>query len=81
MERVRIDSRSIIEAEFDPANRTLLLVFADGSQYRYREASEEVFRGLLTARSKGRYFNEHIRFRLPFERLRAASPGKATPGE
>jgi len=78
VERVRIDSRSIVEAGFDPVNRTLLLVFADGSQYRYREASEEVFQGLLTARSKGQYFNEHIRFRLPFERLPAADPDAPT---
>jgi len=42
------------------------LEFRSGAIYRHRGVPEQVFEELLSAESKGRYFNQHIRNRFPY---------------
>jgi hypothetical protein len=46
---------------FAPALTLLYLEFRDGALYCYREVPHQIYEGLLTAPSKGVYFNRHIR--------------------
>jgi hypothetical protein len=59
-------SQTLVAAVYDSAERKLQLDFSDGSRYVYYEAAPDLFRSLLDASSKGRFFNQHIRGHLPF---------------
>ena len=50
-------------------DQTLLLWFLSGALYRYFAVPPAVFQALLTAPSKGVYFNRNIRNRFPYQRL------------
>ncbi len=67
-----LKSETLAAAVYDDSQETLRLHFADGSRYVYFEVSPDVFSGLLTATSKGRFFNQHIRRVLPYSK---ADPG------
>ena len=50
------------------ADGVLELEFTSGELYRYLEVPELVFRQLLRAESKGRFFQERIRDRYDLEK-------------
>jgi len=55
---------------YNPARSRLDIAFVSGEAYSYFGVPEAVFRGLVQARSKGRYFQNHIRDRFDFRRDR-----------
>lgn len=72
IERTPVESRSLASVGYDAKARVLVVEFRDGGLYRYREVPREVFDGLMTAASKGRYFLERIRGKYDYERVREA---------
>ena len=48
---------------------TLDLVFRSGAIYRYFAVPRDVVAGLITAGSKGTYFNTHVRNCFRYQRL------------
>lgn len=55
---------------YDAASRKLQVKFRpSGRRYVYLEVPPETYQGLLTASSRGAYFNTHIRDRFSFQRL------------
>ncbi len=69
MERQPVDSRGLREVGYDPQSRELEVQFRDRKVYRYSEVPEEVYRRLLAADSKGRFFNEQIKERYGYLRV------------
>lgn len=69
---VRMNSTLLATVAYDPAASLLELAFCDGTIYQYSAVSELLYRGLMAANSKGTYFNQHIRSRLPYTRLRSS---------
>jgi len=63
-----LTSQTVVAAVYDSAQKKLQLDFGDGSRYVYYEVAPVLFRSLLDASSKGRFFNQHIRGQLPFVR-------------
>ena len=63
---VPLNSSSLAIVSFDPSHGTLRVNFVDGSQHSYHEVSEATFLDLLSADSKGWFFNRNIRGRYPF---------------
>ena len=61
-----LTSQTLVAAVYDSAQEKLQLDFCDGSRYVYYEVAPGLFRSLLDAPSKGRFFNQHIRGHLPF---------------
>jgi hypothetical protein len=56
------DSSAVHGAAYDPETRTLFLQFGGGEKiYEYPNVPEHIFEGLLTADSKGQYYNSYIR--------------------
>ena len=61
-----LTSQTLLTALYDSEQEKLQLDFCDGSRYDYYTVAPGLFRSLLDAPSKGRFFNQHIRGRLPF---------------
>ena len=68
MVHVSVTSSSIASAGYCAAARVLEVRFCSGARYRFLEVPAWVHSGLLSACSKGRFFNEAIRGRFPHER-------------
>jgi hypothetical protein len=63
-------SSSVIRgAWYLPERRQLELLFTSGRRYRYSEVPADVARGLVTAASKGGFYNATIRNRFPCREL------------
>jgi hypothetical protein len=49
--------------------RVLEIEFESGRIYQYFDVPEEVFEGMLSSDSKGRYFNTHVRGKYDFQEI------------
>lgn len=66
MQRARVESTMLRSVGYDPSTRVLELEFRNGRLYRYGEVDEEIYRELMAAPSKGRYFLDHIDDQYPY---------------
>lgn len=64
-----LDSTSIAAVRYDARRELLDIRFTSDRVYRYEGVPEFVYRALLRADSKGRYFNEVIRDRYEYEEV------------
>jgi KTSC domain len=64
-----LDSSVLMACEYFPLPKRLVLRFTSGELYEYGEVSEDLYGGLLAAGSKGHFFQENIRDRLPYRKL------------
>jgi KTSC domain-containing protein len=75
MVRVDLQSTSLHAAIYHDQSAFLELEFRSGAIYRYLGVPAQTYQELLTAESKGRYFNQHIRNRFPFAKIDLARGG------
>lgn len=61
MDRISVVSSNLKSVGFDGDSQILEIEFRSGSVYRYRGVSRHVYEGLMSAASKGSYFDRHIR--------------------
>jgi hypothetical protein len=61
-----VESGTLASVAYDDVRETLQLEFRSGAIYRYSGVPLSVCEGLLSAPSRGRYFNEVIRGRFPY---------------
>ncbi|WP_425602855.1 KTSC domain-containing protein [Hoeflea algicola] len=60
----RFNSTAIAAAEYNASTRILQIWFVEsGGPYSYYGVPAAIFEGLCNSRSKGGYFNDHIRDR------------------
>jgi lysyl-tRNA synthetase class 2 len=64
-----VDSAAISEIDYDAARTKLLVRFMSGERYVYVGVPGEVHRSFVEADSKGRFFQQQIRDRYPYNRL------------
>lgn len=57
------NSSAIKRAEYDAQSMRLQLWFPEAGPYSFCRVPQHVFDGLCNARSKGTYYNDHIRDR------------------
>lgn len=57
MERIPVTSTTMTSLGYDLETRTLEIEFAGGDVYQYFDVPNEIYQELLSAESKGRYFN------------------------
>jgi hypothetical protein len=59
----RFNSSAILWAGYDSTQELLVICFTSNHhmEYDYPRVPEHIWRGLLSARSKGQYYNDHIR--------------------
>lgn len=61
MQRVPVDSSSILEVGYQSESSTMEILFKDGRLYQYFDVPNDVYENLVTAPSVGRYFHLHVR--------------------
>lgn len=66
MHRQAVQSTTMASAGYEPKRRRLEIEFCTGKIYQYLHVPERVYLELMTAESKGKYFNYHIKDRYPF---------------
>jgi lysyl-tRNA synthetase class 2 len=64
-----VESKVFTAVAYDAAGQSLYLRFSSGDVYRYFKVPAELYRALLDADSKGRFFLAQIRDRFRFRRL------------
>jgi hypothetical protein len=67
----RLVSSALTDAHYDPQTRDLDVRFVTARRYRYFNVPAEIYEGLLTAESKGIFFNAHIRDKYDYRELPA----------
>lgn len=63
MEMIRVRSTAILEVGYDPMTMRMKITFVEGHTYDFCRVPGYIYQGLLNARSKGRYYNDHIKDR------------------
>ena len=65
----RVLSSILSEVKYDRGSRALDLRFVTGRIYRYSDVPAEMYERLLSADSKGAFFNAHIRDAYAYREL------------
>ena len=63
MQMVRVNSSAIEAVGYDPVTRRMKIQFTGGNTYDFCGVPEHIFSGLMSAFSKGTYYNDHIKDR------------------
>ena len=79
VEWVALESSVFSAVAYGVGTRHLYLRFREGNIYRYFECPRSVYRALLAAESKGRYFAQHIRNGFRYERVRPEDRAGSRP--
>jgi KTSC domain len=58
---------------YDVASRRLRISFKSGIAYDYKNFPEELYKDLRNAFSKGKFLNEKIKGKYPFEKVDVSS--------
>ena len=61
MERRPVESAVIRSVGYDDRERTLDVELRSGAVYRYFDVPPEVHQGLLTAESRGRFYDQEVK--------------------
>lgn len=70
MDRQPVDSTNIQSVGYDASAATLEIEFRAGTIYQYFGVPAQVHSELMAARSKGSYFNKHVKSRFRFTQIR-----------
>jgi hypothetical protein len=68
--RVRVDSSGLTSVGYSKRKHILELEFANGAVYRYLNVPPSVYRDLLAAESKARYYDQNIKRNYQSVRVR-----------
>jgi hypothetical protein len=69
MNRAAVESSSLESVGYDHATRVMEIQFKNGGVYQYFGVGPSVYRRLMNAVSKGRYFAEAVRSVYPYRRV------------
>ena len=61
MDRLPVSSSNIASIGYDPDRKILEIEFLNGSIYQYFEVPENIYAGLMSAGSHGRYFDAYVK--------------------
>jgi len=61
MERIPVESSDLASIGYDANTSILEIQFNNGSIYQYSDVPEGTYDGLMTAESKGRFLDQHVK--------------------
>lgn len=71
LKRIQVDSSMIKSVGHSFPRRMLEIEFKDGSVYRYKGVKKQIFKDMLHADSKGKYFHSMIKKNYPYKKYQA----------
>jgi len=74
IKRIPVESTALATVGYSKTLRALEIEFRNGAIYRYLEVAPEVYEALLNARSKARFYDEHIRRKYRSLHVRPRAP-------
>ena len=69
VQRYSVASSNLASVGYDPATQTLEIEFLSRSVYQYYNVPENIYRQLMAAGSKGKFFHQYIRNVYPYSRV------------
>ncbi len=69
MERYSVASSNIVSIGYDGSSQILEVEFLNGSIYQYYGVSENMYKQLMQAGSKGRFLNTYIKNAYGYSRV------------
>lgn len=69
MNMVPVASSDLASVGYDASTKTLYVSFHKGGTYSYSNVPVSVYRGLMNATSKGKYFRANIRTAYAYRRI------------
>lgn len=69
MEMQSVNSSDLSEVGYDADNNLLIVEFKNGNVYQYGLVPQEVFDGLISAESVGKYFNQFIKGNYSYSKI------------
>jgi hypothetical protein len=71
VQREPLQSSSLRSVGYDPDTQTLEVEFQQGEIYQYMGVPEFLYRGLVLASSKGKFFNRNVVDRFPCREMKS----------
>ncbi len=71
MKRIPVKSSNLKAVGYE--SEIMEVEFLNGSVYEYSEVSQEKYDDLMSAPSKGKYYNQHIKGEFPSKKLESVS--------
>jgi lysyl-tRNA synthetase class 2 len=75
--RQRVDSTAIAKVGYSKRRHILEIEFANGAVYRYLDVPASVYRDLMSAESKARYYDFNIKKKYRSDRVRPRIKGQS----
>lgn len=72
---VAVDSSALAQLAYNEPRATLHVAFHDGTIHQYLGVPPHIYQELMGAKSKGVYFNRHVRNTFPNQKGSGATPG------
>lgn len=69
MERLPVDSSTIVDIGYDSPSMSLEIGFKQGAVYQYFDVPDALYQELMRADSKGKFFHAHIRDHYRYTKL------------
>ena len=66
-----VASSALHRVDYDRSTQELTIVFNDSAVYRYSAVPEHIYECLLSATSKGRFFNTEVRDNYKCKKIQA----------
>jgi hypothetical protein len=67
-------STAINYFSYKPETKVLRVIFVSGTVYEYKTVPGGLFENMQASQSKGKFLNQNIKGKFPFEKIK--SPGK-----
>ena len=80
MPRVKLQSSLLSAVTYSIERKTLKVEFTSGEVYLYTKVPLAVYQDLVTADSKGRFFNSRIRDAFPYDKQTPLKSKRASSG-
>ena len=70
MHRVKVSSSNLVSVGYDAGSKVLQIEFGGDALYDYDNVPPDVYEGLMSASSHGKYFDRHIKGCYEYRRVR-----------
>jgi len=70
MQHIPVSSSNLTSVGYEPSRQILEILFHSGGLYQYSGVPTNIYHGLMSASSHGKYFHQFIKNVYPYRRIR-----------